>query len=86
MIKFQAILTKKKFTISAQRFPYFAKSLYSQRKKQVERAVQSTPTPSITQTGNRTLVASIPRNVFFIIVIPCVSGKKFTTVRIAISR
>ena len=47
------------------------------------RTVQSTVRPSITQTGSRTFPVLIPRKVFFIIVIPCVNGKKLTIFCIA---
>lgn len=55
-----------------------AGSVYSHRKKRTERAVQSAVTPSMTQIGNSILSAPMPRNAFFIIVSPCVSGKKPT--------
>ena len=51
---------------------------YSQRKKRTERTAHSAVRPSITHTGVRTLPAPTPRKAFFIIVIPCVSGKKLT--------
>ena len=40
--------------------------------------MQSAVAPIITQIGNRMLPVLIPKNVFFIIAIPCVSGKKLT--------
>ena len=60
-----------------------AGSVYSHRKKRTERAVQSAVTPNITQIGNSIPSAPMPRNAFFIIVSPCVSGKKPTTFCIA---
>ena len=53
-----------------------AGSVYSHRKKRTERAVQSAVTPSMTQIGISMLSVPMPKNVFFIIVNPCVSGKK----------
>lgn len=55
-----------------------AGSVYSHRKKRTERAVQSAVTPNMTQIGNSIPSAPMPRNAFFIIVSPCVSGKKPT--------
>ena len=46
--------------------------------------MQSTATPSMTQIGSKTLPALTPRNVFFIIVRPCVSGKKLMIFCIAV--
>lgn len=60
------------------------KDAYSHRKKQTARIVQSAVTPTITQIGNRILSVLIPKNVFFIIVSPCVSGKTLTIFCIAI--
>lgn len=57
--------------------------LHSQRKKRTARIAQSAATPSITPIGSRTFPVLIPKNVFFIIVIPCVSGKKLTIFCIA---
>lgn len=52
--------------------------VYSQRKKRTESAVQSAARPTITHTGSSTLPVSAPMKAFFIIVIPCVSGKRLT--------
>ena len=57
--------------------------LHSQRKKQTARIVQSAVTPNMTPIGSKTLPALIPKNVFFIIVSPCVSGKMLTIFCIA---
>ena len=56
---------------------------YSQRKKRTDSAVQSAVRPSITHTGSSTLPVSAPMKAFFIIVIPCVSGKRLTIFCIA---
>ena len=56
---------------------------YSHRKKRTARMVQSAATPIITQSGNRMLPVLTPKNVFFIIVSPCVSGKTLTIFCIA---
>ena len=52
--------------------------VYSQRKKRTARIVQIAVTASMTQIGDRTLPVPIPKNVCFISVMPCVSGKKLT--------
>lgn len=57
---------------------------YSQRKNRIARIVQSAATPVITQIGNRMFPVLIPKKVFFIIVSPCVSGKKLTILCIAV--
>ena len=41
--------------------------------------MQSAVTPAITQIGNRAFPMLIPKNVFFIIVSPCVTPKKLTS-------
>ena len=64
--------TRKNFIIS-----------YSHRKKHAEKTEQTAVTPSITQTGSNMLFAPIPRNMFFIIVSPCVNGNTLTTCCIA---
>lgn len=51
---------------------------YSHLKKRKARTAQSAATPTITKNGNRILPAPMPKKEFFIIVIPCVSGKKLT--------
>ena len=56
---------------------------YSQRKNRMASPLQTTVTPTITQTGSRTVPVPIPRNACFIIVMPCVSGKKPTIFCIA---
>ena len=56
---------------------------YSQRKKRRERRVQRAVRASMTQIGGRMLPGPMPRNAFFIIVMPCVSGKAPTTVCMA---
>lgn len=55
---------------------------YSRRKKRTERTVQSAVRPGITHTGSRTLSALTPRKAFFIMAIPCVSGRKRTISRL----
>ena len=54
------------------------RNFYSQRKKHTARRVQRAVTPVMTQTGSRKLSALMPKNVFFIIVSPCVNGKTRT--------
>lgn len=54
------------------------RNFYSQRKKHTARRVQRTVTPVMTQIGSRKLSALMPKNVFFIIVSPCVNGKTRT--------
>ena len=44
----------------------------------MESTVQSAVRPSITQTGSSMLPVSAPMKAFFIIVMPCVSGKRLT--------
>ena len=44
----------------------------------MESAVQSAVRPNIAQTGSNTLPVSAPMKAFFIIVMPCVSGKRLT--------
>lgn len=51
-------------------------SVYSHRNKRAERTAQSAVTPNMTQIGISMLSVPMPKNVFFIIVSPCVSGKK----------
>ncbi len=65
------------------RFNHKKFKFYSQRKKRIARMVQSAVTPTITQSGSRMLPVPIPKNVFFIIVSPCVSGKTLTIFCIA---
>ena len=60
--------------------------LHSQRKKQTARIVQSAVTPNMTPIGSKTLPVLMPKNVCFIIVSPCVSGKKLTIFCIAFGR
>ena len=64
-------------------FSIHRKGIHSQRKKRTARIVQSAATPSMTPIGSRTLPALMPKNVFFIIVSPCVSGKMLTIFCIA---
>ena len=45
--------------------------------------MQRAATPSITQIGSQVLPVLTPKNVFFIIVSPCVSGKTLTIFCIA---
>ena len=65
------------------RFNHKKFKFYSHRKKRTARMVQSAATPSITQIGNRMLPVLTPKNVVFIIVSPCVSGKTLTIFCIA---
>lgn len=58
--------------------------LHSQRKKRTARTVQSAVTPNMTLIGSKTLPALMPKNVFFIIAIPCVSGKTRTIFYVAV--
>lgn len=62
----------------------FADNVYSQRKNRTARIVQSAATPTITQIGNKSFPVLIPKNVFFIIVSPCVSGNTLTIFCIAV--
>ena len=55
-----------------------AGSVYSHRNRRADNTVQSAVTPSMTQIGISMLSVPMPKNVFFIIVNPCVSGKKPT--------
>ena len=65
------------------RFNHKKFKFYSQLKKRIARMVQSAVTHTITQSGSRMLPVPIPKNVFFIIVSPCVSGKTLTIFCIA---
>ena len=58
--------------------------LHSQWKKRTARTVQSAVTPNMTPIGSKTLPALMPKNVFFIIAIPCVSGKTRTIFCVAV--
>ena len=73
-------MTKRRLRNAAGVFVIIA---YSQRKKRMESTVQSAVRPSITQTGSSMLPVSAPMKVFFIIVMPCVSGKRLTIFCIA---
>ena len=68
-------MTKRRLCFAAGVFIIVA---YSQRKKRTESAVQSAVRPSITHTGSSTLPVPTPMKAFFIIVMPCVSGKRLT--------
>ena len=57
--------------------------LHSQRKKRTARTVQSAVTPNMTPIGSKALPVLMPKNVFFIMEIPCVSGKTLTVFCIA---
>ena len=52
--------------------------LYSQRKKRVARIAHTAVSPSITPIGSIMFSKLFPKNAFFIMVIPCVIGKKLT--------